>query len=1458
MGIKQKIILLVVTIVILGISALTWGINSMTRKYTAESSMFLATQISKRYAFNIEEMLSLSLHKADLLQEVFEEIQNNSDRPRRLMNTILEKSVRDDETVFGAWTIWEPNAVDGKDARHTESFGSDANGRFCPYFHEAGDSIIMELPNEDPDTSLWYLQPKLVGMPMVLNPYWFEVSGKQTLLVSAVIPIKDELGEFEGVIGIDVELKRLQERIEEMGEFVTGRAMLVGNDGTIVADSDPSQIGIRLQSYEERLIDPMVVYQGGELDRLVEMDGQKTYQFYTPIKMGYGENPWSFVLLMPEERVLGLSKRITARILFWCLIGVVFLIVGLVVMINQMVSPMIIISKMMRDMASGKEPDAHKLDLGSKKRSDEVGDMMESFGVLAHAVQEKLVAEEELITAFESLEQSNQQVTTLNNQLEKRVEERTQALQDILHDLEEKNDELQENKEHLEQEMKMREHAQQELRTSEKRYRTLVDNALVGVFRLNEEGDFQFLNDAVATLCGYATTEELMDEQPCFYCIWVKGERSVDFQQELKAEGEVKNFQVEIFTRAGEIRYLMLNATLQDDIIEGMLVDNTDTKVALNKLRENDQTLRLSLKINNTSAWEWDIASGQLSVTPNFYEVFDFLPEEFDHQAASLAKFFVENDHMFAQAQGEDLATKYSEEEWEQYDFEERTFKILTKNGEERFILGNERGILKNGRKVLLGTFQDVTAKKLVDIRLRQYRKIISTAHEIMALLDENGCVVRTNKAFRSAVGKEYFEIEGRYIRDVIPSLEDKHMRILTQFRQGDYEKTEIQDWFVLHDGSRLFFSVRLLPVFSEDGQYEGLTLSARDVTDIRLTQERMERILDSVDNGVFELNYNEEQFFYSENVFNMLGYHPGEFKNFQREVVDLVHPDDVEFFKSRVKQFMFGQRSRLDVEMRMRTAWDTYKPILMRAVDYERDSEGKAIKVIGTVTDITELKQKEYDLKAAKDAAEQANKAKSEFLANMSHEIRTPMNAVIGFTELLEGQITDSRHKGYLQSIKAGSKSLMTLINDILDLSKIEAGRMEIEYESVNPFGFFKEIQQIFEVRIAQKQLDFLIDVDGDLPPSLMMDEVRLRQVIFNLIGNAVKFTDQGFVKLLVSRVAGKSEGTVGMEIAVQDTGIGIPEDQQDLVFKAFRQQQGQSTRKYGGTGLGLSISRRLVNMMGGEMRLSSKEGEGSTFTIFLPDVKIGDELKMNHRIPEELGRGIIFETSKVLVVDDIDINRVLILESLKNTAIKLLEARNGLEAVEMTRQHHPDLVLMDIRMPKMDGYEATRIIKGDPDVGHIPVVALTASVMQEDQNKVFEAGCDGLLRKPISADVLMQEMAQYLPHQLEELIEEETSASSQNGALFSLSHLSEEQKQEFFKVIRQEVKPLWQRVDEDLMSDDVETLGGLLQAVAKEYKLDIFQATGDQLLEDLASFELDRMEQGVKNFGIILNKMK
>jgi signal transduction histidine kinase/ABC-type amino acid transport substrate-binding protein/AmiR/NasT family two-component response regulator len=430
-------------------------------------------------------------------------------------------------------------------------------------------------------------------------------------------------------------------------------------------------------------------------------------------------------------------------------------------------------------------------------------------------------------------------------------------------------------------------------------------------------------------------------------------------------------------------------------------------------------------------------------------------------------------------------------------------------------------------------------------------------------------------------------------------------------------------------------------------------------------------------------------------------------------------------------------------------------------------DNEGKIIGVVGSTDDVTEFIKLQRELKIALEAAEAASQAKSVFLANMSHGIGTPLNAIIGMTTIGKSALELERKDYCFVKVQNASVHLLGVINDILDMSKIEAGKFQL---SPVEFNFEKLVQKVIDVmgfRLEEKKQTFTMHIDGAIPKILVADDQRLTQVITNLIGNAVKFTpEQGLISL-EARTLGEEEEVCTIQVSVSDTGIGISEEQQKHLFDSFQQAESSTTRRFGGTGLGLAISKNIVEMMGGAIKLNSSPGKGSTF-IFTVQVKRGDlhnQGLLNPIVMGEAGSEIdnCFAGRRILLVEDIEINREIVMALLEPTQIGIDCAENGVEAVRAFREapEKYDVILMDVQMPEMDGYEATRQIreveaklrkKAGLDLqGQIPIIAMTANVFREDIEKCLEAGMDSHLGKPLDINEVIAKLRSYLPRENE-----------------------------------------------------------------------------------------------------------
>jgi signal transduction histidine kinase/CheY-like chemotaxis protein len=491
----------------------------------------------------------------------------------------------------------------------------------------------------------------------------------------------------------------------------------------------------------------------------------------------------------------------------------------------------------------------------------------------------------------------------------------------------------------------------------------------------------------------------------------------------------------------------------------------------------------------------------------------------------------------------------------------------------------------------------------------------------------------------------------------------------------------------------------------------------------------------------------------------------------------------------------------------------------------------------------------RERELEEAKLHAERSSQEKSVFLANMSHEIRTPMNAVLGFAELLEGELREPKQRQYLQAIRTSAGSLLQLITDILDMSKIEAGVMELRLEPTDPREICDFLRTVFTEPAARKGLKLECHVAEDLPRALLLDRIRLRQIMVNLIGNAVKFTDRGNIDVRVLCEKHETGSHIALILEVQDTGVGIPEQQLEAIFQPFVQAGRSRDKEKSGTGLGLAIVRRLAEMMGGTVTAASVPGQGSAFQLRFPNVEVSSRLPLHEKL--EPGREADFNqlrAATLLVVDDSEINCQLVAGLFAASHHRLVFGTNGQEAVQQARELRPDVILLDVRMPGMDGREALAEIRKIPGLELTPVIAVTASSLMNEEREATER-FSAYVRKPFSKRELFDELAHFLPRQ--------EPAATPPGPAADSGSLPSSVSRELVARLRQLLADDWPALRESLAINECKAFAARLETLARQWTCQPLLAYAQALAHHAEAYAVVDLEQQMGRFPAVVERL-
>lgn len=537
--------------------------------------------------------------------------------------------------------------------------------------------------------------------------------------------------------------------------------------------------------------------------------------------------------------------------------------------------------------------------------------------------------------------------------------------------------------------------------------------------------------------------------------------------------------------------------------------------------------------------------------------------------------------------------------------------------------------------------------------------------------------------------------------------------------------------------------------------------LAAQDITErkkselaIRINEERLRIAAEAAGFGMLHVDLVLETITYSEEFRRMLGVtDTSEMPFAANDAPNWVHPEDADVFVeqfAKLRQMPEGSTRSFDHRVVLRGGETRWVRLQGKPLYFGTGARRIATQVIVTLLDITPQRRFEESLEEARAQAEAANDAKSAFLANMSHEIRTPMTAILGYTDLIAEDIHDPETLRHVRTIRKNGDFLLEIINDILDLSKIESGKLDISALRFSPSELVEDVRSIMHVRASEKQLDLDVEYCGTVPLEIMSDPKRLKQILINLVGNAIKFTPSGHVKVIVTYQGGK---VPALQFQVVDSGIGMSAEQMKRLFRPFSQGDGNVNREFGGTGLGLAISQRLSELLGGSIDVQSELGKGSTFTATISTGQLGDialiQPDIHYLNEQDLPGSEVSLNCHILVVDDRRDIRFLSKTLLTRTGATVSEAEDGEIAVQLVEQKLGsgtayDLILLDMQMPRLDGYQTAKALRRLGYSG--PIIALTADAMQGDMKRCIECGCNDYLSKPIDKSTMLAMVARYV----------------------------------------------------------------------------------------------------------------
>jgi len=904
----------------------------------------------------------------------------------------------------------------------------------------------------------------------------------------------------------------------------------------------------------------------------------------------------------------------------------------------------------------------------------------------------------------------------------------------------------------LDRDITARKQTEEAQRKNEEIYRLLVENQNELVVKVDSEGRFLFVSPTYCKTFG-KSEEELLGKHFLPLVHEEDQASTTKAMESLVHPPHSVYLEQRALTVAGWRWLAWSDRAIVDEkgrikAVVGVGRDITLRKEMADELRDSKKKLQNIFDTSLEWIWEIDLSGRHTFSNQSLLNLLGYDPDEV--VGRDYSDFLHEED-------AETLQKVFPKFVAEKRGWNGLVLRWRHRDGSYRFLESNATPISNSAGEVVgfRGADRDITERKEME---ESYRRLASLTSDYVHYCTRSG-----NSSFRVQwVDGAISSISGYRIKDVIT------MGCFLPLVHPDDQQTVSDYLLSLVPGDRKSLEFRIVTQQKEirwvseksrceAGQFEGeliLLGAVTDITDRKKAEEALQKNQEMLIQtqrlarvGSWQLDVASNQLDWSEETFRIFGVDPQTFAFSYDAFLEAVHPEDRAAVATAYSTSLRDGRDTYEIGHRIVRQDTGEVRYVYEKCQHERDANGTIIRSVGMVQDVTERKTNEVALLAATQAAEAANRAKGLFLAKVSHEIRTPMTSIIGFGELLNDTALDPEQRKYLAAINSSGNTLSSLIDDVLDLSKVDAGELAIKLEEISLHDFIRKVGSLQEQQAAMKDLSLSVRIDRAVPELLIGDTLRIQQVLLNLLGNAIKFTEKGEVGIEVSLVE-ETGVRVLLDIAVKDTGIGIPPGLLGKIFEPFVQAPGVNGQNYGGSGLGLSISRSLAALMGGSLRAESREGTGSTFHLVLPLKRKAGHLagKTLAESDVPLWKGPVLN---VLLAEDNPVNTQFITTILANLGHKVTHAGNGKVAIELVKANAFDLVLMDIQMPVMDGVDALSILRELEQVGGRPliVIALTAFALIGDLEKYLEMGFDGYLSKPFTTRALVDEMVRVLP---------------------------------------------------------------------------------------------------------------